>query len=149
MFPQPVVLVPEGQEPIQLLNLFKGKFIVHKSSNVSAHTHTHTHTCMHAHIHTHSCTHAHTHTHTHTQEGGARLYKVCGNSVLTMKAYEVSMATSSLHSSHTFILTGRKGAWFVWAGQFSKQSERRGALIIAKTLTTKSVTTIASLHYHT
>lgn len=35
---QPVVIVPEGKEPSQLLNLFKGKFIVHKAVSVHVST---------------------------------------------------------------------------------------------------------------
>ncbi len=118
--------MPEGLETGQLLNLFKGKCIIHKSTQV---TPTH-------------LTHAHTHTHTPThtsQENGVGLYRVSGTSLLTMKAVEVTPPTvTSLNSSHTFILRGRDGVWFVWAGQFSSAAQRRGALIIVKTLAADS-----------
>ncbi len=125
---QPVVMVPEGLEPEQLLNLFKGQCIIHKSPQV------HTHTPPHL-------THAPTpHTRPHTsQDDSVGLYRVSGTSVLTMKAVQVTPPTvSSLNSSHTFILRGREGMWYVWAGQFSSVAQRRGGLIIANTLAANS-----------
>ncbi len=103
---QPVVVVPEGLEPEQLLNLYKGKCIIHNGTQVA---------------------------------NAARLYRVSGATLLTMKAVEITPPTvASLNSSHTYILCSQEGEWFVWAGQFSSEIHRTGALIIVKTLAANS-----------
>lgn len=103
---QPVVVVPEGLEPEQLLNLYKGKCIVHRGTQVA---------------------------------NAARLYRVSGTALLTMKAVEMTPPTlASLNSSYAYILCSRDGEWFVWAGQFSSEIQRQGALIIVKTLAANS-----------
>lgn len=102
---QPVVVVPEGLEPEQLLNLYKGKCIIHKGTQVV---------------------------------NASRLYRVLGSTLLTMKAVEMIPPTvASLNSSYAYILCSQDGEWFVWAGQFSNEIQRQGALIIAKTLSNK------------
>lgn len=64
-----------------------------------------------------------------------RLYKLAGSGAMTMKATEVSAKSSSLHSSHSFFLLVEGSMSYVWAGQFSEKTLRRGALVIARMLT--------------
>jgi hypothetical protein len=53
---------------------------------------------------------------------------------MTMKATEVPAVSSSLHSSHSFFLLVEGSLGYVWAGQFSEKTLRRGALVVAKML---------------
>ena len=59
---QPLVLVPEGKEPEQLLNLFKGRFIIHrkKAGSVGG------------------------------AKDGVQLFQISGTAALRMRAVEVS-----------------------------------------------------------
>jgi len=65
----------------------------------------------------------------------ARLYKLSGTGAMTIKAVDVPAVASSLNSSHSFFLLEEGNTGYVWAGQFSEKTLRRGALVIAKMLT--------------
>ena len=69
---------------------------------------------------------------------------------MTMKAVDVPAVASSLNSSHSFFLLEEGNTGYVWAGQFSEKTLRRGALVIAKMLTeTRYVTHIRFHLAHT
>lgn len=65
----------------------------------------------------------------------SRLYKLSGSGTLSMKATEVPVQASSLHSSHSFFLLVEGSIGYVWSGQFADKNVRRGALVVAKMLT--------------
>ncbi len=135
------MIIPEGSEPPQFLCLFKGKFIIHTlaeslkvspkerssffslspypmlfSSSLSSQA---AWILVIAVSSTQAC----------------RLYKLSGNTALSLKAIEVEPKASSLSSSHSFFVLVEGNISYVWSGQFSDKALRRGALVIAKLLT--------------
>jgi len=86
----------QGQEPNHFLKLFKGKMVVHRQSFSNFNA-------------------------KHTG-----LYDVRGTTELNVHAVECNFNSSSLHSSHVFILNGETEA-YIWIGSLSNEHELNGA----------------------
>ena len=126
------MISPEGQEPSQLLYLFKGKFVTHKQPPSSPSSNQTTRKDSQS---------AKTDSQTARKDSQTslseipRLYRVTGCAAFRLKAEEVPASAKSLNSEHTFLLSGEGGGVvYVWAGQFAPLVLRRGALAVAKML---------------
>ncbi|CAI8021499.1 Villin-1 [Geodia barretti] len=115
----PLMLVPSGQEPLQLLSFFKGTMVVHSSPYSSPHP---SPLLSSPHRGTSSPGHQTT-----------RLYQVSGSSLEHIKAMEVPPSSSSLCSTHCYILSSPP-LLFSWSGHLSSEETRTGALYMAQIL---------------
>uniref|UniRef100_A0A7S4KLT6 HP domain-containing protein n=1 Tax=Guillardia theta TaxID=55529 RepID=A0A7S4KLT6_GUITH len=106
------VRVEQNKEPLHLLRLFKGKFIVHEGGNPSGFR--------------------------NAQEelkvsDGTGLYHIRGTNELNTRAVQVECKTSSLNSSDVFVLADQQSL-VIWYGRQCNKQERDNANTIAEVL---------------
>jgi len=106
------VRVVQNKEPEHFLNLFKGKFIIHRGGKASGFKNS---------------------DQKDEESAGTRLYHVKGTSSSNTKACQVDLAASSLNSNDCFVLVTPKMS-FSWLGKFSTGDEREVAKSVADSL---------------
>lgn len=111
------VRVVQNKEPDHFLNLFKGKFIIHKGGRASGFKNSEQKD--------------------EYDTDGISLFHVRGTSPLNTKATQVEEKASSLNSNDCFVLVTPK-VTYAWYGKYATGDERTVAKSVADTLTVPS-----------
>jgi hypothetical protein len=104
------VRVTQNKEPLHMLRLFQGKFVVHAGGNPSS---------------------FHNMSKQVTVSGGTGLYHIQGTNEFDTRAVQVEKTASHLNSSDAFVLC-EKDKVLVWFGKHASEDEKEDARSIAK-----------------
>lgn len=106
------VRVTQNKEPLHMLSLFQGKFVVHEGGNPSSFRNVSEEV---------------------TVSDGTGLYHIRGSNEFNTRAVQVEKKASSLNSSDAFVLC-QKDKVLIWLGKKGSEDERNTARQIAKCL---------------